>query len=400
MNILVLDANQRAGLAVTRSLGRAGYVVTTADDRARTLAGASRWSRAALVYPSPLASPGAFLSWAQGVFANGDFAAAVPITEVTTDLLVRHREFWPSLVLPFADIALIDALSNKVGLYERALRLGLPVPRSVVVQTDGDADRAIEQIGFPAILKPARSLIRRAHDFLPTSVIRVREAETVRQAMRTPMFQPPFLYQEVVEGPGRGVFALYDNGEPVAYFAHRRLREKPPRGGVSVYSESCAPDPDLQSQTEQLLRDAKWHGVAMVEFKGSHIMEVNARFWGSLQLAVDSKVDFPRLLLESALSAQPRIRQGYRTGRRLRWFLGDLDRMYLLIKDSKERNAMGLNLWHEVFRFLLPDLGRTRHETFRWSDPMPALVEFQTYAKALRRLPPHSVAATTGRFPE
>ena len=44
----------------------------------------------------------------------------------------------------------------------------------------------------------------------------------------------------------------------------------------------------------------------MVEFKTDNqtgepvLMEVNGRFWGSLQLATDAGVDFPRLLLEFA----------------------------------------------------------------------------------------------------
>jgi predicted ATP-grasp superfamily ATP-dependent carboligase len=386
MNILVLDANQRAGLAATRSLGRAGYVVTTADDRARTLAGASRWSRAAVVYPSPLASPDAFIEWARITLNEGGFHAALPITEITTDLLVRHRDLWPDVVLPFADIETIDALSNKVALYERALSLNVPVPRSVVVQNDVDVDHAIAQIGFPAILKPARSRIRRGTDFLPTSVRRVADEAGLRAALRTPEFCKPFLYQKLVDGEGRGIFALYDRGEPVAYFAHRRLREKPPAGGVSVYCESCSPDPELQQLSERLLCSANWHGVAMVEFKGRYLMEVNARFWGSLQLAIDANVDFPRLLVDRAFGRPQGHGSPYRSGRRLRWYLGDLDRLYLVWKMSgaQPSAADGLSFCKEALRFVIPDPGRTRHEVFRWSDPKPALAELQEYVRALR----------------
>ena len=86
---------------------------------------------------------------------------------------------------------------------------------------------------------------------------------------------------------------------PVAFFAHKRLRERPPWGGVSVLSESAEPDPRLKALARQLLDDACWHGVAMVEFKVApdgtpYLMEINTRFWGSLQLAIDAGVDFPR----------------------------------------------------------------------------------------------------------
>ncbi len=48
------------------------------------------------------------------------------------------------------------------------------------------------------------------------------------------------LVQERIPGYGMGLFLLADRGRIVASFAHRRRREKPPAGGVSVLSESIA----------------------------------------------------------------------------------------------------------------------------------------------------------------
>ena len=50
----------------------------------------------------------------------------------------------------------------------------------------------------------------------------------------------------------------------------------------------------------------------MVEYKRDsstgqpYLMEVNGRFWGSLQLAIDSGVDFPRILVACALGEKSR----------------------------------------------------------------------------------------------
>lgn len=112
------------------------------------------------------------------------------------------------------------------------------------------------------------------------------------------LFNYPFTIQSFVKGTGQGVFALFKHGSPVCYFSHRRLREKPPTGGVSVLSESAPLNQQLKESAERLLLSAKWHGVAMVEFRVAedgtgYLMEVNPRFWGSLQLAIDSGVDFP-----------------------------------------------------------------------------------------------------------
>ena len=102
------------------------------------------------------------------------------------------------------------------------------------------------------------------------------------------------LLQERLVGPGVGVFACYHDGRPVALFSHRRLRERPPWGGVSVLCESAEVDPVAGEHATRLLDGIGWQGVAMVEFKRDlrdgvpKLMEINGRFWGSLQLAIDA----------------------------------------------------------------------------------------------------------------
>jgi hypothetical protein len=211
-------------------------------------------------------------------------------------------------------------------------------------------------------------------------------AELEKLLTEEPFQDFPFLYQRQISGQARGVFALYGQGEAVAFFAHRRLREKPPEGGVSVLCESTALDPTLLRLARELLDDAGWHGVAMVEFKvseleGPFLMEVNTRFWGSLQLAIDADIDFPTLLLQQELGEPLPVAPHYHLGRRLRWFLGDLDRLYLLISGYRGYGTRAV--LRGLLDFILPRPFATRHEIFRWSDPRPAVRELQHYVSAL-----------------
>ena len=89
--------------------------------------------------------------------------------------------------------------------------------------------------------------------------------------------------------------------------------------------------PDLVRLGIKLLKLMKWYGVAMVEFKEdprdgiAKLMEVNPRFWGSLQLAVFSGVDFPYLIYRMAKGESFEPVLTYGVGRRCRWLLpGDL----------------------------------------------------------------------------
>jgi hypothetical protein len=71
-------------------------------------------------------------------------------------------------------------------------------------------------------------------------------------------------------------------------------------------------------------------------------MEINGRFWGSLQLAIASGVDFPVLFLHQLTQSAQNMRlvETYRTGLRMKWFLGTLD--HLLIRLSHKDSTLNL----------------------------------------------------------
>jgi predicted ATP-grasp superfamily ATP-dependent carboligase len=94
------------------------------------------------------------------------------------------------------------------------------------------------------------------------------------------------------------------------------------------------------------------------------IMEVNGRFWGSLQLAIDAGVDFPDLLVRCAAGETVLAPQPYRVGVRSRWFWGDVDHLYLRLR----RGGARLQAVRDFLR-------ATGDEVWRWRDPEPFLVE-------------------------
>jgi len=124
----------------------------------------------------------------------------------------------------------------------------------------------------------------------------------------------------------------------------------------------------------------QWHGAAMVEFKvrpdgRPYLMEINPRFWGSLQLAIDAGVDFPWLAYQLAAGITTDPVDGYRIGVRNRWLLGDLDHVYLSWKQSTGLRAK----WRAIVGFLSAFEPGTMHEVDRRDDFKPFLVELKRY---------------------
>ena len=58
-------------------------------------------------------------------------------------------------------------------------------------------------------------------------------------------FTPPMLLQEYCAGAGVGVEMLMHEGNCLGVFQHRRLKELPYTGGVSVTAIAEQPDPGL-----------------------------------------------------------------------------------------------------------------------------------------------------------
>lgn len=383
--VLVTDGEHRAALAVTRSLGRAGHRVIVASSRTRTIAGASRFAAGRVVTPDPLVDPTAFVASLREHCERHEVRVLLPISDQSLGPVLEARASFRGVTVPFPDPEAYRRISDKGLVLEEAAALGIAVPSQLVL-TGAPGPGQLDEVAFPAVLKPARSVIKTSRAQVKLSVKHSANRGQLEAALGLlPDSAYPILIQQRVVGPGLGVFLLMVNGAPLAAFGHRRILERPPSGGVSACAESVPVEAGLLRGSIDLLRRFGWEGVAMVEYKldsatgQPYLMEVNGRFWGSLQLAVDSGVDFPRLLVEHALGVEPAPVTSWTTGVRCRWRLGEVD--HLLARLRRSSSALALppdapSLSRAFGHALLPGLSRrARGEVFRWNDPLPQAVE-------------------------
>lgn len=387
--VLILDARERSALATTRSLGAKNIEVFTADESATALAGSSRFSLQYFTYPSPRLNPEQFIETVSEIVKQQGINILMPMTELTSQLLLMQQDALPSVKIPFPDISVVDSLADKYNLMKIAESLDITIPQTWYISDPQKQSYNLEDLTYPLVLKPGKSWIYHQGQWRRAAVRIADTAEDAKSILDSDWaFKAyPYMLQQCVDGEGAGVFALYNQGKPLALFAHRRLREKPPSGGVSVLSESTAVNPTLAIPAQKLLDNANWHGVAMVEFKVAsdgtpYLMEINTRFWGSLQLAVDSGIDFPYLLYKLACEKKPERVTDYKTGIKLRWLLGDLDNLYLTLRDEQIPAGKKLSA---LLAFFLPSSGKTRFEINRWADLRPFWWELKQYVHDLKK---------------
>jgi protein-tyrosine-phosphatase len=314
--VLVLDGQSRAAVETLQSLGRSGIAVDIAAI-GDCLGRKSRYCRHALRQPDPVNAP-RFLAWLEGLFAINNYVLVVPSTEASLRCLLLLPETHPirrAAVLAYTRS--IQVALDKQKTWELAKSLGVAVPASRLISSSSEAGAPK---GFPVVLKPATSLVHRGGELIGVAPSVVRTRDEWSRALDRLLAVCPVQEQEYIPGPGVGIECLYSRGNLAWCFQHERLHELPLTGGGSSYRRAVPLNERLVGAATALLDRLEWHGVAMVEFKGGEfagredyrLMEINPRLWGSLALAIDAGVDFPKGLWRLAIGQEPGPQPRYR----------------------------------------------------------------------------------------
>lgn len=387
-SVLVADGDTLSALAIARSLGRRGVRVWVAADKWSALSAYSRHVRGRIRHADPETQPMSFVSATQRACAAGRADFLFPTTDVALRLWLECGQRLPESSLAGLPAAqAMEAALDKERLLHLAQSLGIPVPKTYHLESADHVNGLADQLSYPVVLKARSSRVCVDGAWVARAPSYAGNADELQRAysLVRPLDARPIL-QEYVPGQGCGVFALMNHGSLRALFSHRRIRENPPQGGMSVVCESCLPHPVAQEAAIRLLEALQWHGVAMVEFRIDardgipKLMEVNGRFWGSLQLAIEAGIDFPYLLYRMARDGDAETTMGYRIGLRSRWLLGELDRLRAVL--LKAAPAPGVE-WPTRRQALRSFLGSwhngTRCAVERLRDPVPALVSAMAY---------------------
>lgn len=323
----------RASYVALRSLHRLGLRVAVADEYR---AGMSQWSRFAAMrfrYAGFRAHPETFLDDIVRIVIESGARFYLPGHD-EGELVARFRDRFPKeVIIPLHDHAILALANNKAETLRLATELEIPVPERIRYDEPEKLRGALDGATGPFVIKLLRSNSAKGVFYAPDASGTVAIVDGLIDRFQLSRDRLPIV-QRRVSGEGWGVSCLYWQGEPVASFTHRRLREKTVTGGTSTLRES-ARNPALEEYARRMLTHLRWHGLAMVEFKWDPksergwFMEINPRLWGSIALPVACGVDFPALVYIAATQGAAEARKcvaDYKTGIVARWYLGDVIR--------------------------------------------------------------------------
>ena len=285
-----------AGLALVRSLGRAGVAVHGAAFRSNEFGLRSRFLRSRCV-----ASDGdertrdrRLLAYLHEI-AGTQRAVLFPERDEHVDFVLRNRAAIAEVAdvpLPL-DVETVARLRRKDELPFTAAQAGIDAPATV--RADDAAAIHSTRLEPPFLLKPVEGQDY-ALTFGKKAVVAgsVDEAIAVWREAREAGFE--MIVQELVPDSHEQVFSLFTyvgrEGQPLASVVGRKVRQGPLRFGTSAVFEVRF-DPQVLELGQRLLASVGYTGFAHVEFArdprdaGFKVLEVNTRtpVWGGIAMS-------------------------------------------------------------------------------------------------------------------
>lgn len=384
--VLVLGAGLRLTLVIARSLHRQGIPVIVAPTTIGEPPIKSRAIKKHAPLPDFKHKPNDFIQELTILIRTEGIDMIMPTGDGAIAAVAQHYETLKKLVhVGSPPPHVTERVLDKRLTLAAAQKCGIPIAASRTVEDITKINTVIEGLRFPLIAKPA---IRKG-----ANTYRIRYFMTVDDFSATIAKDAKWLQggllQEYIPGIGKGVGVLMHEGSPVTLFQHRRLKEYPYTGGVSVMAETEAVDPVLGNLAVKLLQEIEWQGIAMVEYRFNPenntfvLMEINGRYWGSLFLPIQAGIDFPFYEWQLAHGEQPNIPETYPIGKKARWLAGDIMRLRSILEKTNHNEIQPVSRSKETIKFITDFGFHTCDAVFSWRDPMPAIQEFNEIAGTL-----------------
>lgn len=289
----------------------------------------------------------------------------------------------------------LEPLFNKVETRKLGQACQIPVAKGDVLNlTTQNFNNLVEIYGLPFVLKPTQSYDE--DELNKRQSVKIAHNEDDLTEFIHAYGNAPCLVESYFTGYGVGLSVLASKGKIKAAFAHARVAE-PETGGGSSYRKAIDLNPSMLYACQKFCMKLKYTGVGMFEFKYNPdtqdwiLIEINARFWGSLPLAVNAGIDFPRMYAEILLGFKPLDKLRYNHKAYARSFTTDIYAIKSEFDNIKAKQGAAkatLFLIKRLAQFTRLLTGNDYIDSFKWYDQKPFWYEcYDLFKDKLTKLP-------------
>lgn len=307
-------------------------------------------------------------------------ALLVPCRDMSVLMVSRYRQDlapYYYVVLPEPEV--VEMLMDKPSFYKYAQKENLPLIRNFLLHSRSDAEKAIQNLTFPCILKPPVKT--------PAWEIQTKEKafksydakEFLKDYDRCSKWAEILMVQEWIPGPDENLYSCncyFDrNSEPIVYFTAKKLRQWPPETGNTSLGQECDNNVVLK-ETIRLFKKLKFYGLAYLEMKRDdrngkyYIIEPNiGRPTGRSALAEASGVELLYTMYRDTLGWRlPENINQKRIG--VKWIHLRTD--FLSALHYWANGKLTIRDWLRSLR------GQKTYAILSWSDPIPFLEQLRS----------------------
>lgn len=220
----------------------------------------------------------------------------MPVSQFGFETLAEHADLLDARqkLVPLTSWNKFSIANNKAKLSRHLAEHSLPVPNSHVVEGNKPFDPDPVDIPLPWLLKPSENAAG------GEGIVKCQTREDVAAFLLSEGNGKNYVIQEFIQGHDLGCNVLCDRGEILAYTIQKGFlwTRKPfsPQIGLEFIA-----DENIYKNIAKLMRSLEWSGVANIdliydEAEGcAKILEINPRFWLTLDASAIAGVNFPYL---------------------------------------------------------------------------------------------------------
>ncbi|MDM7998537.1 MAG: ATP-grasp domain-containing protein [Dehalococcoidia bacterium] len=324
MKVLVTDGSYENTLAIVRYLGRLGIEVWVIGEGQSTLSLRSKYCRGGVIGPNP-SQENEYVEFLQSTLRKDTFDVLIPVGYRTTSVVSSHRGVLKDLVrVVLPDHESLGLALNKRKTCALAERVGVPYPSTICPQSLSDLDDISAGLKYPVVIKGILEAGGQLVRYPASRQELIREYHTMCKDNNLHGETLPMIQEYIRSDITYSFCGLYQEGACKRVFMFKEIRSVPVRGGSASYAQSFY-DPTLKEYGMRLLGSLHWHGVANIEFrleKGTGrlvLMEINPKFWASLEVALRAGVNFPYDLIQVAMGKDLTYSEEYERGLRFQF---------------------------------------------------------------------------------
>lgn len=297
VSVLVSDGDQKHSLGIIRSLGKAGFKVSVIVNKKNSLCSFSKYCISEHLVKEEKESD--YIVGLIDVYSKNNYDVLLPVGSFANFVCVKYRKLLEKhgirVTLPPTE-SFHTAFSKELTAL-KAKHLGIDSPKTWYFSSLDELENFQYNFTNKIVIKARLEMGANVVKYVTTKAEFLRVFKDLCAQFNWTKANEFPLVQEFIDGHGRGFFALFNKGEPISVFQHIRLREYPVSGGMSVAAKYDYSN-EIEEKGLKLLRSLNWNGIAMVEFKQDitgklYLLEINPKFWGSIELAIYCGINFP-----------------------------------------------------------------------------------------------------------